>query len=115
MSCRTGVAGLLSLLVRRVETGVIASHPEVMTTPLKPLTESFTAEFVARLAGSFVALVELSSSSSHPEAFYASGAFDRVIHSRICRTVHRTLKPDTPMEPLLESFTREFVQQFIAP
>ena len=84
-------------------------------TPLDPRMKFFTAEFVAQLGGFSLVAVTGSCTSSLFEAGNASGAFDELIHSRICRTVHRTLKPDTPTEPLLESFTREFVQQFIAP
>ena len=69
-------------------------------------TESFHAVFVAR---------HRSSTSSQREASKAFGASDELIHSKNCRALHRTLRPDTPMEPLLESFTREFVKQFIAP
>ena len=96
--------------------------------------EFFTAEFVAQLGGILVAVAgsstsshpearkafgtsdelfhskeNLSSSSSHPEAGYAYGASVGVILKRICPAVHRTLKPDTSMEPLTESFPAEFV------
>ena len=88
-------------------------------------TESFHAVFVARhrsstsshpeaskACGASYELIhskKLSSTSSHPEARYAYGASVGVIHKRICTAVPRTLKPDTPMVPLIESFPAEFV------
>ena len=95
--------------------------------------EFFTAEFVAQLGGFLVAVAgsctsshpeaqkafgtsdelihskKMSSTSLHSEARYAYGASVGVIHKRICPAVPRTLKPDTPMEPLTESFPAEFV------
>ena len=69
-------------------------------------TESFHAVFVAR---------HRSSTSSHPEASKAFGASDELIHSKNCRALHRTLKPQKPLEPLTNSFTAKIVEHFVAP
>ena len=48
-----------------------------------------------------------SCTSSHPKVRKAFGASDKLIHRKNCRALHRTLRPDAPMESLIELLYEE--------